>query len=181
MSTPTASLYALRLAQITPEDSHDDPYIAALLIALAQSKRRFLGLVQPRPSPDSYCVHVLRTDPTDESYLTLYSADIPSAMLRKLSYSNKPPRMPSNFSVFSKKIPFKPYSSFQERLLQSINPQTSKRQRTWEDVDPRDKMKRQLIPPHEIDVMLADVNGSQPLWSQNPTAEFGEGATLMVQ
>ncbi|KAI8254511.1 putative transposase [Colletotrichum sp. SAR 10_77] len=142
MSTPTASLYALRLAQITPEDSHHDPYIAALLIALAQSKRRFLGFVQPRPSPDSYCVHVLRTDPTDESYLTLYSADIPSAMLRKLSHSNKPSRIPSNFSVFSKKIPFKPYSSFQERLLQSIISQTSKRQRTWEDVDPRDS-KRQ--------------------------------------
>lgn len=85
---------------------------------------------------------MLRTDPTDESYLTLYSADIPATMLRKLSYSNKPFRMPSNFSVFSKKIPFKPYSTFQERLLQFIIPQTSKRQRMQEDVDPQDS-KRQ--------------------------------------
>ncbi|KAF9869209.1 putative transposase [Colletotrichum karsti] len=142
MSIATASLYGLRLDRIIPDDPHEDPYIAALLIALAQSNRRALARVRPQSSPESYRVHVLRTDPTTELYLTLYAADIPATLLRKLSDFNESSGMRSEFSISSKRIPFEPYSSFQERLHNSITPRTSKRRRAAEDVDPRDSTRQ---------------------------------------
>ncbi|KAF6811494.1 hypothetical protein CPLU01_15104 [Colletotrichum plurivorum] len=129
-SRPTASLYRAHLARITPADPIRDPYIAALLMALAQSQRRNLIRAGGLPAnPNSFRVHVLVGDATDETRLHVYTANIPAASLDRLADSRWIPRAPISFVVHATEVPFGPYSSFQQRLLQTMFPEDKKRRR----------------------------------------------------
>ncbi|OHW99902.1 hypothetical protein CSPAE12_01377 [Colletotrichum incanum] len=125
-SRPTASLYRIHLARITPADPTRDPYVVALLIALAQSQRRNL-IRAGGPSADSsgFRVHVLLGDVSDETHLHVYTANIPAASLDRLGDSRWTPQNPTRVVVHSTEVPFQPHSTFQQRLLQTMFPQVS--------------------------------------------------------
>ncbi|WYZ36456.1 hypothetical protein EsH8_XV_000009 [Colletotrichum jinshuiense] len=128
-SRATASLYAKQLAQITPAEPLRDPYIVALLIALAQSQRRQCARADVPSAPESFRVRVLLSDTKNNSHITLYTADVPAAALDRFSSPHEAPRTASGILVRSVHIPFQPYSSFHERLTRAMFPRGLKRGR----------------------------------------------------
>ncbi|KDN66743.1 hypothetical protein CSUB01_11616 [Colletotrichum sublineola] len=147
-SRAALALYLRRIAQLTPSNPRHEPYIAALLIATAQSQQRHLARVSHVPdkfpvrcpsgpiNPLSSLlllthdpvdqVHVLLGDVKDKSYMTLYSADIPRVALERLSNLRKAPGLADpEIAIRLSDIPFQPYASFQERLVQAVIPQSS--------------------------------------------------------
>ncbi|KAK1962587.1 hypothetical protein LY78DRAFT_661087 [Colletotrichum sublineola] len=123
-SRAALALYLRRIAQLTPSNPRHEPYIAALLIATAQSQQRHLARVSH--VPDKFPVHVLLGDVKDKSYMTLYSADIPRVALERLSNLRKAPGLADpEIAIRLSDIPFQPYASFQERLVQAVIPQSS--------------------------------------------------------
>ncbi|KAK1573494.1 uncharacterized protein LY79DRAFT_411075 [Colletotrichum navitas] len=149
-SSPTARLYDKRLAQTTPSDPLQDPYILAMLIALAQSQQRqyararllsttqsFQVCLSPLLSRSSIAhgltptlatqVHVIVSDTKVKSHLVLYTADVPSVFLDRLTSPHKRPHAAHHLAIRSIDIPFQPYSSFLERLTQTVVPPSPKR------------------------------------------------------
>ncbi|KAF9869262.1 hypothetical protein CkaCkLH20_13264 [Colletotrichum karsti] len=147
-SKPTYRLYSARLAQITPADPSREPYMAGLLIALAQAQRRCLR--RDAPTPEGFQVHVLASHIRNHSSITVFSAVIPTATLDKLSLPNWTPRAASNFGVRCTEIPYEPYASFQERLLQAITPQELREptssKRSWESDESEDETRKYARP-----------------------------------
>ncbi|KAF2857587.1 hypothetical protein K470DRAFT_296997 [Piedraia hortae CBS 480.64] len=107
-----------RFAKIAPER---DPYIAGLLIALAQYKSRNPNKKQCQA--DHLHAHVLMSHAEDVPYMTLYSAPVPTALLDKLSHPAKSVPVPSEFCIHASKIHFQPAWTFRERVLQMMYPQ----------------------------------------------------------
>ncbi|KAK1991694.1 hypothetical protein LX36DRAFT_753436 [Colletotrichum falcatum] len=122
-SHSTWRLYKKRLEQITPPNSLQDPYILAMLIALAQSQRRQAPLTS---ATQSFQVYVVVTDAKEKSHLVVYTADVPVAFLDRLTTPHKRPRAACHLTVRSFDIPFEPYPSFPQRLAQAVRPPSPK-------------------------------------------------------
>ncbi|KAK2023921.1 hypothetical protein LX32DRAFT_731786 [Colletotrichum zoysiae] len=114
---------------VTISDPTRDPYVVALLIALAQSQRRNLqraciraGKGTHGPAATSFQVHIFLGDALIKPYLLVYTAEIPVAALDRLADFRWTPQNPTDFVVHTTEVPFEPYQTFPERLLQATFP-----------------------------------------------------------
>lgn len=127
-------------ARVIPKEWTEDPYFVCILLSLAQLQENRLNpprptdylvsipclsncdrsphLVFPAHTPKS---RLLAVSPFDQEFIHLYEAQIPSAFLRML---DKPTTatIEANLSVIKhRKIPFKPFETFQERILADLS------------------------------------------------------------
>ncbi|CCF32184.1 transposase [Colletotrichum higginsianum] len=106
-SKATARLYHRRPNHITPSEPVRDPYIVALLIALAQSqRRRYCDGHKARPAPKSFNtlftqVHALVGGTEDRHYLVVYTAHVPAAALDRCHKTGVPEGDPIRARVSS--------------------------------------------------------------------------------
>ncbi|KZL66310.1 transposase [Colletotrichum tofieldiae] len=136
-SKATARLYHRRLGHITPSDPVRDPYIVALLIALAQSQRhRYHESLEARPAPESFKVHALVGDSEDRHHLVVYTAHVPAAALDRFADPHTTPPASARLAIQTTSLPFQPFASFPERLARTIYPRGTKRSREADDTEP---------------------------------------------
>ncbi|KAJ9372904.1 hypothetical protein DTO282E5_2314 [Paecilomyces variotii] len=123
-SKPTYSLLKLQLKKIIPPEPLHDPYIVALLISLAYEQRYFAQRSgQENQVDQSFLSQVLVAN--DKENLHLFTADISSSFLHKLDFPALPPPpgpVPPIVSIRHTMIPFSPFETFRERLLQCLLP-----------------------------------------------------------
>ncbi|KAF9869223.1 hypothetical protein CkaCkLH20_13302 [Colletotrichum karsti] len=134
-SKPTVALYHLRLASITPSEPYHDPYIASLLIAMAQEMHRANRspnrcLLQP---PRTYRVHVLLGNVDDKSTLHIFTTNVSENFLGKLDCTRTSPSGPAALAIQVQPISYAPYASFQQRLVHAMFPGGQKRARPVDD------------------------------------------------
>ncbi|GJC88581.1 hypothetical protein ColLi_11419 [Colletotrichum liriopes] len=134
-SFPTWALYTLRLSQLTPTNPRRDPYVTALLIAIAQEKRRAMRRRARSPplNGQSFRVHVLLSDAANKSHIFVYTADIAESFLNKLDHPRVRPRDAPSVPVQTYTIPYEPYASLQQRLIYAMFPRGQKRARELDD------------------------------------------------
>ncbi|GJC88675.1 hypothetical protein ColLi_11513 [Colletotrichum liriopes] len=125
-SPPTWSLYKLRLARLTPPDAARDPYIAAVLIAMAQEQQ-----VQQRPLAPSasqvFCVHVLVGNADDNSHIRVHTAGVTGTFLDKLADPLSPLAPTACFQIYTSALQYEPFPTFQERVVRVMFPCGQKR------------------------------------------------------
>ncbi|KAK2006253.1 hypothetical protein LZ32DRAFT_623080 [Colletotrichum eremochloae] len=145
-SNPTLRIYDKMLAQITPSNPLEDPYILAVLIAIAQSQQRRYAQARLLPATQSFQVYVVVTDAKEKSHLVVYTADVPVVFLDRLATPHERPRDACHLVVRSVDIPFEPYSSFPERLTHVVTPPSKKRSQDTDpcNADTRDSKRRKM-------------------------------------
>ncbi|KJZ74391.1 hypothetical protein HIM_06201 [Hirsutella minnesotensis 3608] len=118
------AIHKLRLKSITPIEPLRDPYIVALLIAVAQEQYQ-QALERSGDSqqdcPRTFPSQVLFSSPKREC-LHLYTADISSAFLDKLMTPAFPPSTETSVSIQVTVIPYVPGRSLRDRLLALVLP-----------------------------------------------------------
>ncbi|KAH8797819.1 hypothetical protein F5884DRAFT_687643 [Xylogone sp. PMI_703] len=121
-SKPTSSLIALQLKKIIPPEPLHDPYIVAVLISLAHQQRYVAELNGKRMHVDPFLSQVLVSN--DKQNLHLFTADISSSFLHKLDFPALPPpgSVPPIVSIRHTMIPYTPFRTFRQRLLQHLLP-----------------------------------------------------------
>jgi hypothetical protein len=147
---PVWALFKLQLKKIIPTELLHDPYIVALLIAMAQKQRATLQLVgQGEKTSDapgsndlstfsvrfldastallltiylSIQTKLLFTEMNVTEYIHLFTADIPSSFLDKFDYPALPSSVPVSISIQHTTIPLKPFKTIRDRLLALILP-----------------------------------------------------------
>ncbi|POR37669.1 Uncharacterized protein TPAR_02135 [Tolypocladium paradoxum] len=139
---PVVAMRATKLKTLVPTEPLHDPYIAALLIALAQYRRRMLDRDGADEKADMtlFPLKVLCTN-EDKELMHLYSATIPSSLLDKFDHPSVPPPETPSISIQITSIPYKPLETLRDRLLALILPTASnhkverKRKMRGEDED----------------------------------------------
>ncbi|EAS32414.3 uncharacterized protein CIMG_11119 [Coccidioides immitis RS] len=116
-----STLFRLKSKEITSPEHLHDPYILALLIAMAQLQRGALRRRNPEKQLDmcsTFACRVLLTDLNDKACTHLFTADISSSFLQKLDLpASRPSASASPFvSIQHTKIPYKPYNTFCDRI-----------------------------------------------------------------
>ncbi|CAM1507478.1 Fc.00g071190.m01.CDS01 [Cosmosporella sp. VM-42] len=134
---PWTRVRDIRLKRITPSDRYQDPLIAAVLIGLAQSQA---AVKLSEYDNSKYCpkdlesriyrVCALLVD-DDEACMRLYTSEISAAFLAKFEYPEALARtaeLPesSPMSIRYGKVTYKPYSTFRQRLLRELVPNSNK-------------------------------------------------------
>ncbi|KAJ5248765.1 hypothetical protein N7468_000216 [Penicillium chermesinum] len=105
-----------RLDQITPKDWTADPYFMCYLLALAQLQERHFGHLEL----PSYTVSLEITSLADKECLLFCEAEISAELLTGLKApetSVTPVKWPA---IRRKKIKFRPYETFGERLVAEL-------------------------------------------------------------
>ncbi|KAF3067751.1 hypothetical protein CFAM422_008331 [Trichoderma lentiforme] len=120
---PMQAISRLQLKKIRPENPLKDPYIAALMVALAHNtwghvedeKPELLRMLKTYPS------YVLTSSESAEC-MHLFKAELPSSLLDMFEFPNvaPPPWAPIIIQVFT--IPFEPALTFRDRLSALIVP-----------------------------------------------------------
>ncbi|KAG5755825.1 hypothetical protein H9Q70_001613 [Fusarium xylarioides] len=108
---PVQQKYDARYRKLTPEDWRQDPYLVCILLSLAQLQQR--KAYGPR---GIFLVRLLVTNMDDRDDAYVYKADVPYQLLESL---HCPTRSIEDFDfpqVNYVKVPFKPYSTFSERV-----------------------------------------------------------------
>ncbi|KAM4060565.1 hypothetical protein HRG_014276 [Hirsutella rhossiliensis] len=117
----SSALFTLKLRKITPKDCLHDPYIVALLIAVAQENRLRAG-IETEPDSSVFQPQVLVSS-RDKEYMHLYRARISSSFLRSLDDPAVAPSEPIAISVQITTVPYKPYQSLLGRLTALLLPE----------------------------------------------------------
>ncbi|KAL0764330.1 hypothetical protein CaCOL14_013172 [Colletotrichum acutatum] len=112
----TRSIYTARLAALTPAQGAHDPYIAAIIIAAAQQHQQRSAC----NGMASTQVHVILSDVHDTSQLLLYTANVPSSFLDKLTHTRRRPLPSATCQVYTRAIPYQPFESFQQRFHEAL-------------------------------------------------------------
>ncbi|KAH7222564.1 uncharacterized protein BKA55DRAFT_697339 [Fusarium redolens] len=110
-NNPVQRKYDTRYRKVTPEDLRKDPYLVCILLSLAQLQHR--KSYGPR---GLFLARLLVTHLADHTDAYVYKADIPHQLLESLDH---PTRSIEDFdfpTVRYVKVPFKPYSTFAERV-----------------------------------------------------------------
>ncbi|KYK59835.1 hypothetical protein DCS_00969 [Drechmeria coniospora] len=124
------SLFKLRLKSITPKDPHHDPYIVALLIAVAQ--HQYIAALhqadtgQYEIGPLTFFPQVLFSSP-DRDHVHHYTAEIPSSTLDQLNRPAVPPVEQISIPVQVTAIPYEPEGTLRARLFAAILPPRSQK------------------------------------------------------
>ncbi|KAH0497167.1 hypothetical protein TgHK011_004496 [Trichoderma gracile] len=134
---PILRLYNKKWRKISPPEPLYDPYIVALLIGVAQQKRRHFQEVNSSEEAIKGMVfsQVLSTLYSkgksevkgEEAYmgwLYLYQANIPSSLLDMFEDANAPPSAPPSVSVQVITISYAPLATLRARLLELLLPET---------------------------------------------------------
>ncbi|QYT03852.1 hypothetical protein H0G86_010799 [Trichoderma simmonsii] len=120
---PMQAISRLQLKKIRPENPLKDPYIAALMIALAQNTWGHVEWERPEllPMLKTYPSYVLTSSESAEC-MHLFKAELPSSLLDMFEFPNvaPPPWAPITIQVFT--IPFEPALTFRDRLSALIVP-----------------------------------------------------------
>ncbi|KAJ5179769.1 hypothetical protein N7492_002979, partial [Penicillium capsulatum] len=111
-----SSLFRKKLSRITPEDWSQDPYLVCVMLSIAQLQER---LLQPSPQITAYTPRLLMTHFADSDFIYLYESRVTSKLLRML---NNPTTAISEDwpTIEPRKIPFKPYENFKQRLMHEL-------------------------------------------------------------
>ncbi|RDA86307.1 hypothetical protein CP532_5668 [Ophiocordyceps camponoti-leonardi (nom. inval.)] len=118
------TLQRIRVKRLTPAEPLHDPYIAALLIAVAQEQYKQVlewsnDIHEDWPRP--FVSHVFFSFPRSEC-LYLYTADISSTFLDQFNRPAIPPSTKTVLSIRVTNIPFKPLKTLRGRLLALVLP-----------------------------------------------------------
>ncbi|UKZ64339.1 uncharacterized protein TrAtP1_005556 [Trichoderma atroviride] len=125
-NAPVYSMLNHKLEQLRPTNPFKDPYIAALLIAVAQERRSILRAEKPEDLSTLaiYPSQVLYSSESRD-YIHLYKADIPCSFLDMLDYPKiAPPEVP-RILIQAFKIPRTPVGTFRDRILALVLQTTS--------------------------------------------------------
>ncbi|RFU73819.1 hypothetical protein TARUN_8425 [Trichoderma arundinaceum] len=134
-NSPILRLFHKKWKKVNPTDPLHDPYIVALLISLAQEKRRYLqevgsdeeartGMI---PS-QALCTFNSRgkcKEKAEEAFLGwmyLYKADIPSSLLDMFDHPSVPPTSSPSISIQVTTIYYSPLATLRARILELIMP-----------------------------------------------------------
>ncbi|RFU27631.1 hypothetical protein B7463_g8717, partial [Scytalidium lignicola] len=122
-SKPTSALFNLQLKNITPPNPLLDPYIVALLIAIAYEQRYALQL-SGEDNSSTFVSQVLLSDSDDKKCMHLFVADISSSFLAKLDFPTCPPLdpVPPSVSIRHTMVPYRPRTTFRKRILSLLLP-----------------------------------------------------------
>ncbi|KAK3694151.1 hypothetical protein B0T22DRAFT_506369 [Podospora appendiculata] len=122
-------------ATILPKTRLEDPYIAAVLIAIAQ-EQRLHGKGENKKSKKQDEIYptdatteatsasilsmMLITRPKDAKWLYIYTSKVPSAFLERLDHPSRPPAQASSgleMAIYRRWLAFKPYETLSQRLV----------------------------------------------------------------
>ncbi|QKX63474.1 uncharacterized protein TRUGW13939_10644 [Talaromyces rugulosus] len=115
-NAPVGRLYQKRLAQITPTNWQEDPYFVCILLSIAQLQERSLTTKDRK----THTSRLLVAKWQDCEFIHLYEAQFTSELLEAIknpknatTYTNWP-------TITQKKIPFKPFDTFRQRLVAEL-------------------------------------------------------------
>lgn len=115
---PVYAMLCQKLKSLRPINPLKEPYIAALLVALAHNRRRMLEAYEPEELSD------LEIYPTQALYslenqtsVYLYKADIPSLLLDMFEHPTIAPHRSPRISIQVFEIPCEPADTFSDRIL----------------------------------------------------------------
>ncbi|KAL6880935.1 hypothetical protein J3F83DRAFT_15825 [Trichoderma novae-zelandiae] len=134
---PILRLYNKKWRKLSPPDPLYDPYIVALLIGVAQQKRRHLREINSNEEAQRGMLfsQVLSTfyskgkcevigEEAFMGWMYLYQANIPSSLLDMFDNPNAPPSAPPSVSVQVIKVSYSPLATLRARLLELMLPET---------------------------------------------------------
>lgn len=123
----------------TPKDPQKDPFLVALVIALAQKDRQhiaqpvppdssftvgfFLHFFESKPLTDLgvvFQVRILLTGKGRPKPINLYVADVQASFLNKLDFPSQEPAVGSSLDIDHWYIPAKPFQTLSQRVCQAL-------------------------------------------------------------
>lgn len=132
---PAARRRVKLLRALVPEDPCQDPYIAGVLIALAQEQRfTERGSTNGNGSLGSAASSaplqtLVASGPRDHEWLYIYTSKVSPEFLDRLDYPSRPPPASAQSQlgmvIHRRKLAFKPYGTLQKRLTSVIQDATS--------------------------------------------------------
>ncbi|KAF6786818.1 transposase [Colletotrichum sojae] len=131
-SGPIRSLRKIRLGNLTPPEPTHDPYVAAVLIALAQAQLAKAQRASSPPDRPSFRVHALLYH-IDRPELQIHTANVTRAFLDKLASPKSTPPPGTHLTISTTILPFEPLGTFEPRLVQVMSPRGQKRKRERDD------------------------------------------------
>lgn len=111
-----------QLRSLTPDNIFEDPYIATILIALAQDGRRHVSnsLDYLNAIKTGQLSMLLATGPNDDEWLHIYTSKVSPECLDRFDYPYRTPvanaRSQVGITIYRRKLAFKPYETFSQRL-----------------------------------------------------------------
>ncbi|RDA84256.1 hypothetical protein CP532_1985 [Ophiocordyceps camponoti-leonardi (nom. inval.)] len=115
---PAIKLGRLKVKTVTPIEPLHDPYLVALLIALAQDQWRALGRLNLQQAAGLAGVTpkvMFSTEDRNDMYI--YSANVPSSLIDMFDKPALKPPMPGRLSVQISSVPYEPIETLRGRLL----------------------------------------------------------------
>ncbi|KEZ44957.1 hypothetical protein SAPIO_CDS2333 [Scedosporium apiospermum] len=116
-----------RFRKIKPKERHHDPYLVAVLIAMAQEQRSRQRLHKGKKSRKKaydpnyrFTVHLLMAESNNYDNVNLYTAHPTVAFLERFDFPTQAPPVPTDLDILHRRIPHEPHESFLQRLLQSM-------------------------------------------------------------
>ncbi|KJZ77295.1 hypothetical protein HIM_03616 [Hirsutella minnesotensis 3608] len=109
------SLAELKLKSITPTMPLHEPYLVALLIALAQHQWRNLGQETALQAVGVLSKVLFVSD--DQDYIYVYSANIPASLIEMFHHPDVAPAASSPLPIQIMSIPLRPIETLHARLL----------------------------------------------------------------
>jgi hypothetical protein len=135
LNPPGSRRVQKQLRRLAPKDPREDPYLAALLIALAQEQRlrsdRECGESGdddggndrnlPRGAPSvAACPMLLVTRPSDTRWLHIYTSKVSPEFLDRFDRPSRPPPADApcglDMVIYRRRLAFKPYDTLPQRL-----------------------------------------------------------------
>ncbi|KAL5086054.1 hypothetical protein Trisim1_009682 [Trichoderma cf. simile WF8] len=115
-SKQTNGIYDRHVKRVTPPNRLHDPYIVALLLAVAYNQR--YRTKSSRGSRSAFWPQVVVTDREDE-YVHLFAAHISSNYLNKFDFPSRQPAKSAQqpLLIHHIRVPLEPYDTFRPRLL----------------------------------------------------------------
>ncbi|OJD11218.1 hypothetical protein ACJ73_09585 [Blastomyces percursus] len=126
-SSPSRALCKFRARRLKPPVPHRDPYIVAMLIAVAVNQRNALPQKRSEDCLDpssTFLAQVLLTDGNDKENIHLFSTDIASSFLDKIDHPSlrPPPSVTPTIVIRHTLVPYRPLKTFRKRLLLLLLP-----------------------------------------------------------
>ncbi|KAJ5566754.1 hypothetical protein N7535_006060 [Penicillium sp. DV-2018c] len=115
-NAPVARIFEKRLAQITPANWKEDPYLVCILLSIAQLQERSLATKKPT----THTSRLLVAKWPDYEFIYLYEAQFTSELLGAIENPKNATTYLKWPIITVKKIRFEPYDTFRERLVDEL-------------------------------------------------------------
>ncbi|POR34705.1 Uncharacterized protein TPAR_05095 [Tolypocladium paradoxum] len=112
---PAVTLAAIKLKRLVPTEQLHEPYLVAILIALAQRQRWVLGPTRTQQVAGVTAKLLYSSD--DVEFMHLYSANISCSFLKMFDDPAVAPPAPHSLPIQITAIPYKPIETFRGRVL----------------------------------------------------------------